>query len=198
MASIMLPRRPGVRTAKPRLLDFGAVIRSPLGGSSQRLNRPGNRFGLDVVAPTASAGREGRILISRLMQGIEVGILLPFPQDMPTGAPGAPVVDGAGQAGKTLNLRGFTPSYAAKEGQFFSIIQGGRRYLHFMAAQGIAGTDGKIAASIYPMLRVSPDDGAVCEFARPMIEGFMTGDNLEWQLQTAPYLDVSFTIEEVE
>jgi hypothetical protein len=194
--SITLPEKPGVRTAKPRLVDTGAIQRSPLGTWAQRLNRPGNHFAIDVVAPTTRGADVGRILISRLVRGMEEGLLLPFVQDVKPCVSADPVIDGAGQAGRTLNLRGWQAAAWAKEGQFFSIIQGGRRYVHMITAQALAGSDGKMVVSIYPMLRVEPADGAVCEFQRPMIEGFMVGDNLEWQLQTAPFIDVSFSVEE--
>jgi hypothetical protein len=194
--SILLPAKPGVRTAKPRLVDVGAVQRSPLGATAQRLNRPGNHFAIDVEAPTSRGGDIGRVLIARLILGMEEGLILPFVQDFKPCVSPDPVVDGAGQAGRTLNLRGWQAAAWAKEGQFFSIIQGGRRYVHMITAQSFAGTDGKMAASIYPMLRVPLDDGAVCEFQLPMIEGFMVGDNLEWQIQTAPFIDVTFSVEE--
>jgi len=194
--SILLPAKPGIASAKPRLLDFGGVLTPPGGGAAQRVNRPGSRFAIDITLPAMSSIIEGRIFLAALMQAISQGALYAFPQDMPVGAPGSPVVNGAGQMGTTLNLKNFTPSYAGRAGQFFSIVQGGRRYLHFLAAQGIAGADGTVAASIWPMLRVSPDDGAVCEFAKPMIEGFLSGNALEWQLRTAPYVDVQFTITE--
>lgn len=196
--SILLPAKPGVRTAKPRLVDTGAVQRSPLGTWAQRLNRPGNHFAVDIVAPTSRGADVGRILIAALVQGMEEGLLLPFLQDVRPCASADPVIDGASQSGRTLNLRGWGAQAWAKIGQFFSIVQGGRRYVHMVTAQAIADADGKMALPIYPMLRVSPDDGALCEFQKPMIEGFMVGDNLEWQLQTAPFIDVSFSVEEAQ
>ena len=194
--SILLPKAPGLRTAKPRLLDFGGVLTPPGGGPAQRLNRVGNRFAIDVDAPPACSGEGVRLLVAALILGMIEGVLLPFPQDITVGAPGAPVVDGAGQLGSTLNLRGFTPRYAARSGQFFSVIQGGRRYLHMIAAQAIADASGKVAAPIAPMLRVSPDDGAVCEFGQPMIEGFLSGNSMEWQVRPERYAQISFTVTE--
>lgn len=194
--SILLPTRPGVRVATPRLVDFGAVLTPPMGGVAQRLNRIGNRFAVDVEAPTSDSTGIGPRLVARLVAGLTKGVLMPFPQDVDTGAPGAPVIDGAAQLGSTLSVRGFAANYPIVEGQFFSIIFGGRRYVH-MAAGGDVAADasGKAAITIEPMLRISPNDGASVEFGQPMIEGFMSG-NVEWQLQTAPYLDVKFTVTE--
>lgn len=194
--SILLPTSPGIRTAKPRLVDYGSVQTPPLGGVSQRLNRIGNRFSLDVDAATSSSIDKGRVLVSRLMQGMTQGVLLPFPQDFPNEATGAPVINGGGQQGSALQLHGFDPNAPIFEGQFFSLIFAGRRYLHSIAADTSANNQGAALISLFPMLRVSPNDGAVCEFAQPMIEGYLSGNALEYQLQTAAFVDVSFTITE--
>lgn len=196
--SILLPPKPAIRTAAPRLLDFGAVLTPPGGGPSQRLNRLGNRFAVDVVAATSRSGAEGRILVARLMRALTEGVLLPFWQGLDVGTPGTPQVNGGGQQGSTLQLKGFTSGYAVREGQFFSIIYGGRRYLHAAAADVTASDTGTMALPIVPMLRISPNDGATCEFVQPMIEGFLAGNQVQWQLQLAPYTDVSFTVTEAE
>jgi len=195
--SVLLPTSPGIRAAKPRLRDFGAWLEPPMGGAAQRLNRIGNRFAVDIDVATSRSTDEGRVIVARLMRGLTDGVLLPFPQDFDPGAVGTGVVvDGAGQLGSTLKLRGFTPGYTVREGQFFSIIYGGRRYLHAASADLAADGSGKMPLGIFPMLRISPNDGALCEFAAPMIEGFIVGNQVEYALQTAPYLDVSFTVQE--
>lgn len=193
--SILLPSSPGIRAGKPRLLDFGGTLTPPLGGPAQKLNRLGNRFQLDVELATSPGDTTGRIFVNRLLRALTAGAILPFPQDMDSGLPGTPVVDGAGQLGSSLQLRGFTPGYQVLEGQFFSIIYGGRRYLH-AAADNVATGTGQLVLPIVPMLRISPNDGATCEFGQPMIEGFLSGNSQEWALQRDPYLDISFTITE--
>src|SRR3546814_1909417 len=63
-----------------------------------------------------------RIFIARLLKAKREGLRIPYPLiDVPQGAPGSPVVDGADQSGTTINLRGLTPGYAAKEGYWLSI-----------------------------------------------------------------------------
>lgn len=193
--SILLPTSPGIRVAKPRLRDFGAWLEPVMGGPAQRLNRIGNRFAVDIQVATSSSTTTGRIIAARLMRGLTEGVLLPFPQDFDPGNVGANVaVNGAAQQGSTLNLKGFPAGYVVGEGQYFSIIYAGRRYVHASAADAPVAANGTVALPIFPMLRISPNDAAVCEFAEPMIEGFISGNQLEYQLQTAPYLDVSFTV----
>ncbi len=84
-------------------------------------------------------------------------------------------------------------------GQAFSLVHAGRRYLHFVAAETIVGADGLMTVPIFPMLRVIPDDGDVCEFARPMIQGSLSGNQVKWSRQTAPWTDLgTITITEDE
>jgi hypothetical protein len=195
--SILLPASPGIQTAKPRLLDFGATQTPPMGGPAQRLNRLGNRFAIDVTLPPASSFTDGPVFVSRLMQGLTEGVLYPFPQDMLIGAPGTSIeVNGGAQQGSSLQLKGFPAGYTVAEGQFASIIYAGRRYLHAATAATTATSGGLMNLPIVPMLRISPNDSATVEFAQPMIEGFLSGNSLEWQLRTAPYIDVVFTITE--
>ena len=139
----------------------------------------------------------GRAYIAKLMQALTEGAIFAFPQDMNPGAVGAGVkINGAGQTGSSLNLKGFPASYQVKAGQFFSIIYAGRRYLHAAASDWGANGSGNLIMPIVPMLRVSPNDNAVVEFERPLIEGFLSGNAQEWGVRTDPYIDISFTITE--
>ncbi|MBU3077709.1 hypothetical protein KOF26_07495 [Sphingomonas sp. XMGL2] len=62
------------------------------------------------------------------MRTLHRGPLIVLPQDsLDTGSPGNPHVSGAGQAGSTLVLAGFSSGYAIPAGRPFSLIQGGRR-----------------------------------------------------------------------
>jgi hypothetical protein len=131
-----------------------------------------------------------------MLQALTAGALFVLPQDFVNAAAGTPVVNGAAQLGSTLQLRGFVANAPIFEGQFFSIIFAGRRYLHCVTADTAADSAGAAVISLVPMLRISPNDGATCEFEQPMIEGFLSGNAFEWDMQTDPYLDLSFTITE--
>lgn len=196
--SILLPAKPAPRSATPRLLDFGSDLTPPMGGAMQRLNRLGNRFAIDVTLPPMKEPL-ARPYLAALLKGKAEGVLLRFPQPgFDPGNPGAPVVDGAGQTGSLLRVRGASAGYVFKAGQFFSILHGGRRYLHQVNADVAADGTGKATLPITPMLRISPANGATCEFAQPMIEGFLQGNELPWTLDLAAIYGLSFTLTEVE
>jgi len=195
--SVELPQPRLPQIVVMRFLDFGGTLTPPGGGAAQRVNRLGSRFGVDITYPRLRPEPDARILMSALRQAKVNGAIFPVPQPgFDVGAPGNPLVDGAAQLGTVLKLKGFTPGYAGRNGQYFSIIQGGRRYLHHLALQGIADAAGGMEASIWPMLRISPDDGAICEFGKPMIEGFLAGNTVEIELSIAKGVPSKITIEE--
>jgi len=186
--SILLPQPRLPSKAVPKYLDFGADQKSGMGGAYQRLNRLGNRFALDITYARLVPDPDGRILGAALRRAKTEGALFPFPQPgLAIGAPGSPVVDGPGILGALLPLRGLNPGYVVRAGQFFSIINGGRRYLHCVNedADHVVDVSGRVTLPIHPMLRVVPASGAVCEFAQPYIEGIVSGASIDIELTIA-------------
>ena len=196
---ILLPPRPGLKTDAPSMLDWGGALTPQNGGAVQTLMRLGTRHSLDFTIPTMPTEPLGRLWSAQLRLAKLYGALLPFGQDgFKPGATGMPVVAGNGQSGMALVSRAFQPGYAVRVGQAFSLIHAGRRYLHFIAEQGLS-LDGTLTLSIFPMLRVIPSDGDVLEFARPMIQGSLSGQAVKWTRQTAPWSDFgTITISEDE
>src|SRR3546814_20332584 len=89
-------------------------------------------------------GDNGRIFVSRLLQDKQDRLLMDWPQPGFTiGAPGSPLVSTAASGGTDLAIQSLTPSSAIREGQFFSIVHGGRRYVHMFTASVVASGPGK-------------------------------------------------------
>ena len=198
--SILLPSTPGPASAEPGYMEWGGTLRPVFGGAMQKLLRLGDRFAIDVTMPPLRTEAAGRVWVSKLIQAQRQGAIFSWPQlDLNVGTPGAPVVDGAGQAGSTIRIKGLTGNYTVRDGQFFSIIHGGRRYLHMATADTNASSGGIIAAlPIAPMLRIQPSNGAICEFVEPMIEGLIEGDSRTWTLDVARLTGLSFRIIEAK
>lgn len=184
--------------ASPFLIDFGGLLTPGLGGEVQRIDRMGNRTGITVSYPPVLGKDRGRILVSRLIRAKTEGVRIEYPLlDFAPGQPGAVVVDGAGQTGRTLTVRGATPNYAFKEGQPFSVENAaGRHYLHFLDEQVFADATGDAELSISPMLREEFADGDTCHFAKPMIEGFIEGEEWRWRMSIERHIGVDFEIRE--
>ena len=198
---ILLPSKPALKTDSPIMLDWGGALTPVNGGAVQTLMRLGTRHAWEIVIPQMPTEPTGRIWASRLRLAKLLGALLPWGQDgFRNRVAGQPVVDGADQAGMVLKLRGVDPRGSiAREGQAFSLVHAGRRYLHFVAAEAVVAPDGTMTLPIYPMLRVIPDDGDVAEFRQPMIQGSLSGQQVKWQRLTAPWSDLgTITITEDE
>jgi hypothetical protein len=197
---VTLPARRGVKIDKPRLIDFGGPLKPPLGGAVQTILRLGTRHAIDITIPLMRSEPDGREWSAFLRMGKIYGVRARYRQDgLGVGSPGAPLVDGAGQYGTTIALKGFTPGYAIRLGQAVSLVVGGRNYLYFAAAGAVAGSDGRMPLSIFPMLRKSPADGDTVEVARPLIEGSLAGNEVAWTRLTAPFCDFgTITISEDE
>jgi hypothetical protein len=184
--------------AQPIYQDFGGFLVPGLGGEVQRIDRMGNRFGISVTFPPVVGKQRGRILVSRLIRGKTEGVRLEYPLlDFAPGQPGTVVVDGAGQSGRTLLVRGAEAGYAFREGQPFSIENAdGRHYLHFVDEETIADGSGDAELPISPMLRYEFADGDTCHFAKPMIEGFIMGEEWRWQMSVERFMYVECEIME--
>ena len=153
-----------------------------------------------IETPRLCYEPDGRLWTAALLDGLDSGALVScrFPQPgFITGGPGPAVIDGTGQAGSILSVRGMTPGYSIRRRQFFHIEHGGLTYLHRATANVMVGSDGKVAISIAPMLRFPPDDADVCEFDQPMITGKLAGDAKGWTMVIAKIEGLSFTISEI-
>ncbi|KLE32459.1 hypothetical protein [Aurantiacibacter luteus] len=194
---IELPDTPGPSSANPSLLDFGASLVPPTGARELRVDRPGNRYMIEVNFPPMKPD-DSRVFVSRLLEAKRKGVRVPYPLGVPQGAPGKPVIDGAGQAGIMLALRDFTPHYRFKEGYWFSIEdENGQHYLHNCRSVGSADAAGEATIQIEPALRHPFLDGAKLHFAKPMIEGLPQGDSWGWQIPVHHLIALSVPIREV-
>jgi len=194
---IEFPDQFGPQSFTMRLLDFGGVMRPPLGGAVTRVNRLGNRFAADVSMPPLEID-DGRIFVSRLIRAKTDGLRMEIPLTLgKQGVPGVgATVDGAVSGGTSLPVKGVNAGWVAKEGYWLSVVKSGQHYVHNIAALATADSGGDITLTITPELRVSLADGDVVNLAKPMIEGFVGGEAAEWEWSLAHHAMISFTIEE--
>lgn len=194
--SIALPSDPYFVSCTPRVVASGNDLTSPVGQVVQRILRLGDKFAADIIMPPMTGATADK-WFSKLMQGARSTVVFDWPlPDDGVGIPGAPLVKGAAQVGTSLIIDGLTPGYTLKDGQFFSIIQAGRRYLHMATADVVASGAGQFTVSFLPMLRVSPSDNAVVEIAQPKIEGLINTDDLTKPTGVDHFVSYVFSITE--
>lgn len=188
---ITLRKKRGVKIAKPRMIDFGGAVVPPLGGETQTIHRLGTRHAIDITIPLMRTEPDGRNWAADLSLAKLYGAIVHVRQaGFKIGIPGNPVVDGAGQLGSLITLRGFTPGYAMRYGQWLNLTVGGILFLYRAAQMTIAAPDGRMTLPLFPMLRRSPEDGSVVGVADPKLQGSLSGNEVAWTELTSPFTDL--------
>ena len=196
--TITMPITPAPSSGAPMLRDFGGVMTPFLGGPEQLINRVGTRFGIQYTMPIMETADQARVFVSRLLQGRKDRVLMRWPHlSFNPGNVGTPLINAAVTAGSAIAIKGLPANYAAKEGQFFSIISGGRRYMHMFSGDGVATGLGVLSISIFPPLRKSLVVNDVVEMAIPIIEGHVSpGNEMSWELSVEKFAQIQFSVME--
>jgi|EndMetStandDraft_9_1072997.scaffolds.fasta_scaffold30101_2 hypothetical protein len=185
-------------TVEPAFVDIGTTVRGGTNATGQRVDRPGGHYRAAVTISLGTAVQRSA-LISDLVRGKQEGLRMTFPlQGVDQSGSGAPVMDGADQAGRLINLRGLTVGYVVEKGFWLSIVDAdGQHYLHNVFVGGTVDGAGKVEITLAEHLRVPFPDGASVHLDQPMIEGDVEGNEQAWRLSRADRVDgISFTIEE--
>lgn len=195
---VSLPSWPLPASTTMRQMVFGNDLTPTMGGPTMRIQRLGSRFSMEVAMPMMSYD-DARTWIAAFLRSDTETVVMDVPQKgLDVGYPGSPVVDGNGQLGMFLTLRGLTPGYALQTGQFFSLIVSGQRFLYSVLEDVTANAQGKARIHFWPMMRRQPQDGDVLEIAQPKIEGFAAKGGFEWSIDAAQHTGLEFKIDERE
>lgn len=199
---ITLPENPAPATVTKRYYDYGRVIAGSLGGDDTRLDRPGSRHGLVVEMPPMR-GEIAEKYVSRLMRGLSERVIMEWPLgDFDPGTLGfTPQVQGTEpQSGSILRVTNWANDYSIKEGQFFSMIHGGQHYLYHVTedVEVVRGGDPNIVVElpIFPMLRRPTEVFDPLHFIKPMIEGYVQNEGMDWEQAVSYELGIKFSIKE--
>ena len=163
-----------IRSLQPTLVSVAHSLQR------QARSRGGQRWGFKLAWPNMRRADFAPLLAFALAQrGQFETFTLALPNlSTPLGTwAGTPVVDGAGQSGRSVNLRGFTAGATVKAGDFVKFF--GHDKVYMATADAMAGGPGTIALAIEPALLAAPADGAAvtadgvaftCAFAGDMHE----------------------------
>lgn len=196
---LILPTSPRPSRMTPRPIYTRNETRPATGaGPIGRNLRPGTRWAWDFEYPPMTyvqslafddlLSEDETVVVDILQPGLEIG------------APGAPLVNGAGQSGRTLNVKGVTPGYVFRKGQWLSVVgTGGQRFAYKSSAAATANGSGNIAIPLRTMIRVALPNNAVVEIANPKAEGWVTLADDAHAIDAGDRLIyLSFTLEERE
>lgn len=192
---IELPKQPRPNRMAVDVLDFGF---DQTGASDVRVERPGGRHVLtfswpvEIMQPPVVSR-----FLSRLKRGKRQGVQIDVPCPRPQGSPGSPVVDGAGQSGTAIDVRGLTPGYTIQEDFWLTIVEAdGTAYLHSVFETVRAAADGTATIQIEPPLRAPFPDGAAVHLARPFIQGTLVGETFSYAFQQMRQVPLTITVRE--
>lgn len=192
--SITLPTTPGLRSFTPRLISARSEIRPAFGGGVQRISRTGSRWAANCTLPPMTTATA--MDWSDLLHETDTCILNVPEPGLVVGAPGAPLVNGASQAGSTLVTDGWTAGYTIPKDKWFSVSVSGLLYLYKTTAAVVA-TTGAASLPIRPMLRASPADNAVINVNPAKIEGYVSVGDGALEITVNRLIEgLSFVIEE--
>lgn len=112
-------------------------------------------------------------------------------QQISYGPDGPPVVDGAGQIGSVIRLRGFFRSMVFRTGWFITIAD----RLHQVVGEAMVDANGKVSVKVIPYVAGYPD-GAPVEAAAPYALMSLTDDEAGWTVGAGGRYDIAFNCEE--
>lgn len=192
---VTLPNCPPPSTFEIELVRSVIDLRPAFGGPVQRIERLGSRWRAVLSFETMTSEQ------SRAWSDVDVEadtVRWAVPQlEFAVGSPGSSVqVDGSGQTGNVLKLKGLPAAYEARKGQWFSVITGGVSYLYRVRADATASGAGLAEVPVQPLIRAAHLNNDAVNVAAPIIEGFVVGPSRAqaWRRKVVP--EMSFVIEE--
>lgn len=195
--TIILPTLPRGAGYALKFVRASETQRSGTGGSLTPLTRAGDHLAIEVDVGTLAI-ECGRELLADLARGMGERIRVPIPEPgVDKGAPGTPLVNGAGQAGTSLILDGLTPQYVVRKGWFFTVVTTDGPSAHVVTAEVAASALGAATVTFWPELWLQPADNDTIVLVDPYIEGLIVDEGN--QTSSGYFSAVStdaFTVEE--
>lgn len=194
--TISLPRLPRGAGYALRMVRASETQRSGTGGSLTPLNRAGDHWAIEV--DTGVMARScGRELLADIARGMGERIRVPVPEPgVDKGAPGTPLVNGADQAGTSLDLDGLTPQYVIRKGWFFTLTTTDGSSAHIVTEEAVVDASNEVTVTFWPELWLEPGDNDVIELVEPFIEGLIVEDGDQTSGLAAAVMNDSFVVEE--
>ena len=199
---VVLPKPTRETEIEIRELSWDKDMKPAAGGKSQRQSRLGTRHAIRFDIPVLRYGWCGAGLAADLAVGrTGTGAVIAIPE------PGIPdydygnevLVDGGGQLGKNIALKGLTPDLIVPKGKWLSLTADGRFYAHFTTAVTQVDGLGNAVLPIYPMIRRSPFTEVEVYIRTAYIQGLIS-EPVSRKLRRAGggVVALSFEIEEQE
>lgn len=169
--------------------------RSATGANLQRGFRKGSHYTAEFVLEPQDHAEARQWLDLRTEADT---VIVPLTQPgLEIGTPGTTSVNGGGQAGAVLSIKGFAPGYPVRKGQAFNHIgSDGLRRIYVADAAVTANGSGVAAVPLETILNWPPANNDVIDFADVKIEGFASVEKGSWLQDGNGYHRIQFKVEE--
>ncbi len=199
MATLSIPAAPGFRASRFGLIANTQTFRSPLDGTVQTLELTGARWRANYELPpmTRAQAAAWTAFLTELLGS--AGRFFGFDPDarQPRGSGlGSPLVNGAGQTGKSLIVDGWSEIETGLllPGDYFEVGS----ELKMATAQVDSDSSGEATLAFTPPLRASPVDGAALTLVDPTVTMMLVDDEQAfWDADRASLYGISFAGVEV-
>ena len=164
--------------------------------SLSRVDRKGARHKIMLACPPYGP-EEGRTMVSRLIRAKQEGIRVPLPILHSQGSPGNVVLAANVSTGRIIEVSGGTPGYFCKEGYWLSLENAaGQHFLHSVSSPVRFSNTGTATLTLDVMVRDTFVAGNKVHLAKPMVEGFVEGDEWAWGFAVDLLIGIEFALEE--
>lgn len=182
-------------SAEPTIVSSSIDQRSATGSNRQKGLRKGSHYSVEVALEPMS---HAEALDWLDLRNEADTVVLSIPQmGLEIGAPGTTRVNGSGQAGTNLAIKGFTPSYAVRKGQCFNHVgSDGVRRIYIASATVIADGSGNATVPLETLLNWPPLNNDVIDFADVRIEGFASVEKGSFLQDGNGWHHIRFMVEE--
>ena len=182
-------------SAEPTIVSSSIDQRSATGSNRQKGLRKGSHYSFEMALEPVS---HAEALDWLDLRNEADTVIIDVPQmGLEIGAPGATRVNGSGQAGTNLAIKGFTPGYVVRKGQAFNHIgSDGVRRIYIASAAVIADGSGNAVVPLETMLNWPPLNNDVIDFADVRIEGFASVEKGSFLQDGNGWHHIRFMVEE--
>lgn len=197
---LAIPTVRGPNAIRIRARSAVASSESPFTLKSQVYVWSGDGWEADIDLPPLSRA-EGDDWIAFLLSlnGMEGSFLMGDPvyaTQRGTWVGGSPLVNGASQTGKGLNIDGLTVGVTIKNGDWFQMGSGLNTSLYKIVKDTTANGSGQAAIDFWPRLRATPADNEALVLSSPKGCWRLAANTREWSMDLALKYGIKFSCRE--
>lgn len=199
---LALPASVNISSVTMRAQNAVAYDQSPFTFAGQAQAYAGQAWGVDVVLPPmrrsqaaewaawllSLRGRYGTFLCGDPSASVARGAL-----------GGAPIVDGAGQTGSSIQITGATPSVSnwIRAGDYVQFGSGATSTLHQVLQDASSDGAGDVTLTLWPHVRTALTSGSIVVTSNAVGVFRLAGNEASWSVDNMAIFGVSFSAVEV-